>query len=138
MWNINGLTNRVIGDKTKNNDFLNHIKTYDFIFLTETWSKETINIPGFKATSSPVSPKSNRRGRLSGGITLLFKNEFQSQVSIEKTTKNSLWCKVSKNLLNLQNDLYLCGIYIPPEKTTYFDTEIFDNLKRNNLILCKR
>jgi hypothetical protein len=32
-------------------------------------------------------------------------------------------------LLNLQNDLYLCGIYIPPEKTTYFDTEIFDNLE---------
>ena len=32
-------------------------------------------------------------------------------------------------MLNLQNDLYLCGIYIPPEKTTYFDTEIFDNLE---------
>jgi endonuclease/exonuclease/phosphatase (EEP) superfamily protein YafD len=32
-------------------------------------------------------------------------------------------------LLNLENDLYLCGIYIPPEKKTYFDTEIFDNLE---------
>jgi hypothetical protein len=38
MWNINGFSSSVLGDKSKNDDFLNHIKNNDFIFLTETWS----------------------------------------------------------------------------------------------------
>ncbi|CAB4042175.1 Hypothetical predicted protein [Paramuricea clavata] len=37
--------------------------------------------------------------------------------------------QISKELLNSNNDLYLCGVYIPPENSVYFENEIFDILE---------
>ena len=31
-------------------------------------------------------------------------------------------------MLNAKNDLFLCGVYIPPEKSVYFENEVFDKL----------
>lgn len=129
-WNINGLSNQVLGDKTRNKDFLDNISKYDFIFLTETWSNTVVDIPGFEAVSScTAARKSNKGSRLSGGITLIFKDKFKNQVTIVKQSKNFLWCKISKNNLNSDLDLYFCGVYIPPENSTYFENEIFDELE---------
>jgi hypothetical protein len=47
-WNIHGLINKVLGDKTKNKDFVEAISNIDFMFLTETWKNQDINIPGFE------------------------------------------------------------------------------------------
>ena len=71
MWNINGLSNKVLGDKTKNNDFLKDISRCDFIYLTETWANETISIPGFKATSSYTSPP-NQTEEVDSLVALLY------------------------------------------------------------------
>ncbi|CAB3996549.1 Hypothetical predicted protein, partial [Paramuricea clavata] len=134
-WNINGISNKVIGDKTKNEDFVNYIKSYDFVFLTETWSSVSVNISGFKAISSNIAPpKSKHKSRPSGGITLLFNNKFQKYVSVVKKSHFSLWCMISKELLNSENDLYLCGVYIPPEQSNYYDIEMFDNLENEAIM----
>ena len=111
-WNINGISNKIIGDKTKNEDFLNHIKPYDFVFLTETWTNSPINISGFRALSSNTAPsKSISKSRLSGGITLLFKNKFENHVTLTKKSTYSLWCKISKDKLKSNKDPYLGRIY---------------------------
>jgi hypothetical protein len=34
-WNIDGIFNRVLGDKTKNKDFIDSISKIDFIFITK-------------------------------------------------------------------------------------------------------
>jgi hypothetical protein len=52
-------------------------------------------------------------------------------VTIIKNTKNFLWRKISKTILNSHKDLYVCGTYIPPEKSKYFDKEIFDELEKD-------
>ena len=131
-WNIHGITNQVLGDKTKNNDFLNDISYNDFIFLTETWSDTDINVPGFKTfTSKIIAPKPNKFCRISGGISLLVTNKFEKYVTVVKESKNTLWCKISKNDLNLNSNLCICGVYIPPEKSTYFENEIFDELEKD-------
>ena len=104
----------------------------DFMFLTETWSDKEINIPGFKTfVSDPTTPRTDRPSRMSGGVTLLVKLKYEKYVSIEKKSKNYIWCKVSKDLLNNNRDLFLCGAYIPPEKSFYFDQEIFDELEND-------
>ena len=54
-------------------------------------------------------------------------------ISIDKKSKNFLWYKISKNLLSTNTDLFICGVYIPPEKSTYFDEEIFDELETDIL-----
>ena len=93
-WNINGIHNNVLGDKTKNKDFLESISKIDFMFLTETWTNTSINIPGFETIASPTAkPLTNQAGRQSGGINLLFKSNFKKHVTITKNTKNFLWCK---------------------------------------------
>ena len=58
-WNIHGLINKVLGDKTKNKDFVEAISNIDFMFLTETWNNQDINIPGFETINSNLAkPKS--------------------------------------------------------------------------------
>jgi endonuclease/exonuclease/phosphatase (EEP) superfamily protein YafD len=34
-------------------------------------------------------------------------------------------------VLNAKNDLFVCGVYIPPEKSVYFENEIFDELEND-------
>ena len=53
-WNINGLNSKVLGDKTKNKDFVDAISSIDFMFLTETWNNKDIDMPGFETINSVV------------------------------------------------------------------------------------
>ncbi len=131
-WNIHGLFNNILGDKSINQDFVDNITNLDFIFLTETWCNTNIEIPGFRTFVSDIaSPHTDRSCRRSGGIALLAKTKFEKFTTITKKSKNFLWCKVSKTMLNSENDLFLCGVYIPPEKSDYFDDEIFDELEND-------
>ena len=131
MWNINGLNDKVLGNKSHDQDFVRHITSHDLIFLTETWSNTFIDIPDFKTTISHTAPpRTNNSGRLSGGITLLYKNRLKEHITTMKKSKNTLWCKISKNILNSNSDLFLCGIYIPPENSKYFENSIFDELEK--------
>ena len=131
-WNIHGITNNVLGDKTKNQDFINNINNLDFIVLNETWCNTNIDVPGFSSfVSDTALPHTNQVCRKSGGIILLAKKKFEKFLSITKKSKNFLWCKISKEILNNENDLFLCGVYIPPEKSAYFEKEIFDELEED-------
>ena len=44
---------------------------------------------------------------------------------------NFLWFKIEKSFLNSVKDIYVCGVYIPPCNSKYFDLEIFDQLERD-------
>ena len=69
--------------------------------------------------------------RESGGIALLAKLKFEKSITIMKNSKKFIWCKISKNILNTKHDLFLCGVYIPPDKSAYFEKEIFDELEND-------
>ena len=126
-WNINGIQSRIIGDKTNCIDFLDIINNHDFIVLTETWKPSIPNIEGYSCISLKELSKTNKR--FSGGISLLFKECYKNMVEFVKSSNNFLWCKISKRLLHLQNDLFVCGVYIPPEGSKYFNDDTFDNLE---------
>ena len=44
---------------------------------------------------------------------------------------NLLGKKVSKNLLSTDTDLFICGVYVPPEKSSYFDEHVFEELEND-------
>ena len=118
-WNINGLRHRTLGNKLSNSDFTKNIKDHDLIFLVETWSNQTDSIPGFKAVSTcTATPKTNSSCRISGGITLLIKNTLQPLIYTEKLTKNFLWCRIDKSILDSPHHLFICGVYYPSRKIT--------------------
>ena len=91
-----------------------------------------MEIAGYKSFVQCSTPSQSRKGgRNSGGIALFYKNKLQKNISITKTTQNVLWLKIKKSFLNSVKDIYVCGVYIPPCNSEYFDLEIFDQLEQD-------
>ena len=133
-WNINGLYNKTIGDKTKCNDFIQLITKHDFIAITETWTENIPNIPNYLSFSTAPqkitkTKGSKSNGRKSGGICIYYRKNYKNFIELIKTSENFIWCKISKSILQKRKDLYICSVYIPPENSTYFDPDIFETLE---------
>ena len=75
--------------------------------------------------------KLRKRGRNSGGLALLCKNEFHDSISIEKGSPNFLWFKINKQYPKTAKDIFVCGIYIPPYNSNYFNPELFEDLEKD-------
>ena len=131
-WNINGINDRIMGNKFDNPDFLSRINKFDFVVLTETWSHQTVHAPAFKCFTSTTNDSNSMRitrsGRSSGGVMIFVKNNIASNVSPQKSSKNLLWCQFDKRLTGLENHIFSCGAYILPINSKYFSPEIFEEL----------
>ena len=63
--------------------------------------------------------------RPSGGISILIRKELrgkpqQPHSHIVKEDDCSIWLKIDRKILGIGSDLYVCAVYIPPEKSTYW------------------
>ena len=127
--------------KLDETSFLELIQKYDIIILTETWKADTlkINIEGF-CDYSQVLPKHKNAIRHSGGITVLAKNHIRFGLKLVEDTEGFLWFRLETSLFQFENDMFLCGVYIPPNNTTptiTIKTDYFGKLNEM-LIKCKR
>ena len=80
IWNIHGITNNVLGDKTKNQYFADNIKNLD------------IDVPGFTSfVSDTAIPHTYivKYVAKSGGITLLVKTSLQNLFQLRKKLRIS-------------------------------------------------
>jgi len=67
----------------------------------------------------PESPKS-KRGH--GGICLYYKNHLRDGIVTQSIDQSGiLWIKLCKTFFQLDDDLYLCFVYIPPSNSKYYD-----------------
>ena len=128
-WSVKGLNDRILGDKFENQDFIDHLNKFDFIVLSEIWTNRSIDVLDYKCISS--TEQKRNKGRLSGGVMILYRNQFASKVVIQKRSKYYIWCQIDKSLLRTTKDLFLCGVYIPPETSTYFSKNLFEELESN-------
>jgi len=62
-----------------------------------------------------------------GGLVLGYKNYLRNGISFIKSHPNYIWCKLNHTFFNLEQDVYLCALYIPPHNSPYFDPELFVN-----------
>ena len=105
---------------------------YDFLLLTEIGNCSDLEIAGYKSFVQGSTPNQSRKGgRNSGGIAFFYKNKFHKNISIKKTTPNFIWFKIEKDFLNSMKDIFVCGVYIPPCNSKYFDIELFDELEQD-------
>ena len=115
------LTFNVEGLKSKLDDpsFQNYFVQNDIIVFLETWldSKECLKIEGFWDYSQ-IRIKHEKAIRYSGGITILVKNCFRPGVKLVKDEEGFIWFKLLKSFFKLDNDLFICAAYIPPQNTT--------------------
>ena len=112
-FNVEGLKPK-LGDPS----FIGFTQRYVMIF-TETWKADTskINIEGYW-NYSQVRPKHKNAIRNLGGITILAKHIIRPGIKLVENTEGFLCFKLDKNVLQTDNDIFLCGAYIPPKKTT--------------------
>jgi len=109
-FNVEGLSSTLIDP-----NFIRCIYKFDICILTETWKKDEskLNIPGYWDFSQ-VRPKYLKKGRHSGGITVLCKENYRAGLKILHSKESFIWMKLDKNFFSLDNDIYLCAIYITP------------------------
>ena len=82
-WNINGLSSKLLGDKLRNTDCLSMINSFDFIILSETWKRVSVDVEGFKIVTTSTL-KTRKGGRNSGGLALLYKSNLNDWISGKK------------------------------------------------------
>ncbi len=135
-----------IKEKIDYPDFLNLALSMDILGVCETWlsDKDDIFLPGFKFY--PQNRK-NPIGAPRGGVGIFIKNELRKHVKIcqELSDEYFFWCKVDKNFIGYNEDVYICVVYIPPEfssrekrlKLDHFRTLVTTTLqtKSNSIIL---
>lgn len=72
------------------------INNFDFIILSETWKKSSVQIEGFKSVVTNTT-KTGNHGRNSGGLALIYKSKFDDWISIQKSSPNFPWFKLKIN-----------------------------------------
>ena len=127
-WNINGLSSKLLGKNLQNLDCKNMINSFDFVILSETWKKVTVEVNGYKIVTTDTL-KTGKCGRNSGGLALLYKLKFDDWISVQKESPNFLWFKISNRYTKTTKDIYVCGTYIPPYNSRYFRPELFEELE---------
>ena len=134
-WNINGY--KVKGHNKYNDPtFLSNICNKDIICLLETHCPfdENIHIPNFSVVNL-TRPKNKRTNKISGGLSVLIRTKIKPGVKfLEHTYNDYIWLKVCKDFFGIENDIYICFIYNPPENSTYTQSlqeDLFDLIEKD-------
>ena len=99
-------------------NFLLLWKTTICVFFTETWltNDEKINLPLFWDDHF-VRPKKLKYGRNSGGISVFVKQHMRPGIKVVSKAEGFFWLKLDKQFFGLDNHLFFCVCYIPPQNS---------------------
>ena len=108
-WNIQS-SNTVSGNKFDDQNFLNLINDHEILCFQEI--RQRVKIAGYRSFCNL------RDSERSGGVGILFKNEFIGGIELctryTNTTKDIIVCKFKKCFFKLNQDIYLVNVYISP------------------------
>ena len=113
-WNINDSSDKLLGNKSTNMDFVNILAQHDIFCLQET--KEEVKIPNFRCYNKL------RKGSRSGGLCIGIRQELVKHLKIMNTdifSEDIQAAKVSKNLTGLDKDITIINIYDSPENSSF-------------------
>ncbi len=132
-WNIQSIRYKD-NDKTYKNLFLMEIRKHDIVVLTETHTVEGENIPiADYYTYCLHRQKHAKAWKGVGGIAITIHNSIRRNIKIlTPKSKDYVWVQLDKNAFSLDNDLFICAAYIPPQDSSYskqLKTDIFDDIE---------
>ena len=88
--------------------------------MSECWIENTFEyeIPGFNCR---YVPRKLCRSKQGGGMALLIKNELEQYLEIVDVYFDTIiWLKLDGTALGMNENLYICCTYIPPDKSSFF------------------
>lgn len=128
LLNVGGLKTKLIGP-----DFEDFIVNYDVVFLTE--SKLSVKDDIHFSNHTMVTKCRKRCARASGGLAVLFKNEFFNKFEvIPSPCEFVLWIKLKSITVNVIFGL----VYIPPCSSKYSESSMFDELELDTFNVSSR
>ena len=94
--------------------------------------KDIVDIQGFECFRSERK-KGKKAYKNSGGVLVLYKSQISDGITrMPSTNKRFIWMKLNSDSFGLEEDIFVCGLYIPHSSSEYFknqDTYLFDQLK---------
>ncbi len=127
QWNVKGLTEI----KQNNSDFVHKLNKFDIIFLTESWLTKKVEFANFQTHCLPATKMNSRGGRYSGGIIVLIRENITKYVKLHMKKDYGLWLKINKSTLNMDENLYIGGIYLPPSDSRYAIPSVFETIEKD-------
>ena len=138
LLNVQGLVTKNV-NKLELADFKTYFNNSDFIFFTETWSSEEVDlaVEGFINYSLHRTDLSPHAKRKSGGICCYIKNECADAVKLVKTHSDDImWLRFAGRLFNRTDDLFIALCYLIPEGSSRMelaDVVLYDRLLQDIL-----
>ena len=117
-WNINGVTNKLENEYVKT-----WVHKSDIVFLNETKTGLTFNVPGY------VTYKDSNKDRSRGGTAVLIRNSVKNLIkNIDVSIEGQVWIELS-----VLSKVQIGGCYIPPPDSPYFDMLSFAKIQEHCL-----
>ena len=99
------------------------MREYDVLCLSECWVKcsNDFNLKGYEK-------KYLFRNKCNGGgVVIFYKKRLFQYIKIVKCCADSMiWLKFDKSFMLNTTDLYMCAIYIPPDRNVFYRKYICD------------
>ena len=122
--------------KTKYPDFIKLIDDFHLFCVTETKvdKYDIISIPNYTFLSKPRTQKYLRK---SGGIGVFVKQTILNYVDvIDSECEYVMWVKLKKSLFNIDNDIIIGIMYIPPEQSKFYNDDEMQNFNNEIINMC--
>ena len=123
--------------KSKYPDFNSLIEPFDLFCITET-KCDKYDIISSKNHVFLSKPRTQKFIRKSGGIGLLVKQNISKYVeTIDSDCEYIMWIKLNKAIFNIDNDIIMGIIYIPPDQSKFIMKTKCKSLM-TKLLICAR
>ncbi|XP_022809214.1 uncharacterized protein LOC111346174 [Stylophora pistillata] len=111
-------------------EFLSYLDNCYLIIFYETWGSDRINLPGFEFLITPsIKHIGKKKVRSSRGVAVGLRSSLTQGIKLFSIHKNLIWIRLNKMFFKTDQDIFLCGLYIPPQESPYFDQDIFNILE---------
>ena len=114
-------------------EFIEAISNYDIMCATETKLDHTdvISVPGYCFLTQHRRQKIIRK---SGGIGVFHCDRLSTKIkAIETESDNILWLRLDKSLFDINADLILGILYVPPTQSRFLNDNEYFNLETENV-----
>ncbi len=123
-----------VKSKLRNPEFLDMLEKHDVAVLQES-KTDDVDLDLLENEFTNIGYKIHLKNRFkmsthrSGGILVAVKTELAKHVHFYASeSKECLWFRISKCVLNSDKDLLVGAIYIPPEGTRYANINAFEKM----------
>ncbi len=135
-WNVEGYTIKNSDEGVRNKLNISYVnkmlKDSDIVCLNETWTntdtEKDIHLSEFEPFCNSRKYKNKKANRDSGGVAMLIRKTLLKFVTrLPNFYEDAIWVKLDKTLFGSEKDIYLCNLYLPPEKSSSTLNSNLDN-----------